>query len=218
MSTLEGPRRAAKSGSATSLAILLRGYGADGNDQIGLADPLAEHLPDTVFVAPNAPSPCAVNPSGYQWFPIPWMDGSSEVEMGQGFAAAAAALDGYLDTVAVAEGIGPEKTVLIGFSQGTMMSLHVAPRRTDPIAGIVGFSGRLLHPGSLAAEAVSKPPVLLIHGDADQVVPYTSMPEAEMALKGAGFSVETHTSAGIGHGIGPDGRGRALGFMQGVLA
>ncbi|MEL7414879.1 MAG: prolyl oligopeptidase family serine peptidase, partial [Pseudomonadota bacterium] len=88
----------------------------------------------------------------------------------------------------------------------------------DPIAGIVGFSGRLLHPGSLAAEAVSKPPVLLIHGDADQVVPYTSMPEAETALKGAGFSVETHTSAGIGHGIGPDGLGRALGFMQGVLA
>ncbi|MEL6677976.1 MAG: alpha/beta fold hydrolase [Pseudomonadota bacterium] len=218
MSTLEGPRRAAKSGTGTSLVILLHGYGADGNDLIGLADPLADHLPDTVFVAPNAPSPCGVNPMGYQWFPIPWMDGSSEVEMGQGFAASAAKLNAYLDEVAAGEGIGPEKTVLVGFSQGTMMSLQVGPRRAASVAGIVGFSGRLLHPGSLAAEAVTKPPVLLIHGDADEVVPYASMPEAETALKGAGFSVETHTSPGTGHGIAPDGLGRALAFIQSALA
>ncbi len=214
MTKLTGPRRASKSGKNDSLVIFLHGYGADGNDLIGLADPLAEHLPDTVFLSPNAPQPCTNNPMGYQWFPIPWLDGSSEEAMLQGRAEAIALLDTYLDEMAEAEGIAPDRTILVGFSQGTMMALHVAPRRAEAFAGIVGFSGKLLEPEKLAAEAVSKPPVLLVHGDADEMVPPASLPEAADALVKAGFEVYTHISKGTGHGIAPDGLGVALQFIR----
>jgi len=141
MTILSGPRREAQSGNGTSLVILLHGYGADGNDLIGLADPLAPHLPDTIFAAPNAPARCTNNPMGYQWFSIPWMDGSSEAQAATEMAAAVDDLNETLDALAAETGIGPEKTVLVGFSQGTMMSLHVGPRRDAQYAGIVGFSG-----------------------------------------------------------------------------
>ena len=210
--TLSGPRREAASGTATSLVIFLHGYGADGADLLGLAAPLAEHLPDTLFIAPNAPQKSVVNPAGYQWFPIPGMDGSSEGEAAVAFGAASAALNGFLDHVAEDTGIGPERTVLVGFSQGTMISLHVAPRRKSPVAGVVGFSGRLLVPERLEAEATVRPPILLVHGDMDEVVPAASMPAAETALTAAGFSVATHVSRGIGHGIAPDGLGPGPGL------
>ena len=215
--TLTGPSRDAASGTATSLVIFLHGYGADGADLLGLADPLAPHLPDTAFHAPNAPQRSTLNPMGYQWFPIPWMDGSTEAQAAEGLAASAAKLDAFLDELAETTGIGPARTVLVGFSQGTMMSLHVAPRRAAPVAGIVGFSGRLLAPERLAAEALSKPPVLLVHGDRDEVVHPSSMPEAAQALRAAGFEVATHVSKGTAHGIAPDGLGLALGFIRDVL-
>ena len=211
---LSGPERGAASGQATSLVIFLHGYGADGADLLGLAEPLAPHLPDTHFMAPNAPERSVANPMGYQWFPIPWIDGSSEAAAAAGLAASAERLNAFLDDAAVRTGVPPERTVLVGFSQGTMMSLHVAPRRTKALAGIVGFSGRLIAPEQLAAEAVSKPPVLLIHGDADEVVPPSSTPAAAEALRGAGFEVATHISRGTGHGIAPDGLGLALGFIR----
>lgn len=214
MTNLTGPRREAASGEASALVVLLHGYGADGNDLIGLADPLSPHLPDVTFVAPNAPQKCAVNPMGYQWFPIPWIDGSSEVEMGQGFAASSDLLSRYLDEMAAE--FPAERTVLVGFSQGTMMSLHVGPKRASQLSGIVGFSGRLMQPGSLA-DAASKPPVQLIHGDMDDVVPPSSMPDAEKALKSAGFDVVSHVSPGVGHGIAPDGLQLALQRIKGWL-
>ncbi|MEO0912106.1 MAG: prolyl oligopeptidase family serine peptidase, partial [Pseudomonadota bacterium] len=141
---------------------------------------------------------------------IPWLDGSTEVEAGIAMAAAVDKFSTFLDEVAEAEGIAPENTILLGFSQGTMMSLHVGPRRKAAFAGIIGFSGRLLQPSALAAEIKTKPPILLIHGDQDDVVPYSSMAEAETGLKAAGLSVETHTSPGTGHGIAPDGLSKAL--------
>ena len=214
--SLSGPSKPAKSGTARSLVVLLHGYGADGNDLIGLADPLATVLPDTQFVSPNAPERCANNPMGYQWFPIPWMDGSTESQMAESFSTSQAALHVFLDEVAEETGIGPENTVLVGFSQGTMMSLHVGPRRAPGYAGIVGFSGRLLAPEALG-EVKTKPPVLLVHGDADPVVPYASMAEADAALKGAGFQVATHTSPNTPHGIAPDGLQMAAGFLRHVL-
>jgi len=125
---LEGGRKASKSGEVGSVVIFLHGYGADGSDLLGLADPLAEHLPDTVFYAPNAPERCIGNPMGYQWFPIPWIDGSSEEEAETGMLAAADDLNGYLDSVMVDEDVLPEQVVVLGFSQGTMMALHVLPR------------------------------------------------------------------------------------------
>lgn len=213
MSILTGPKRDAKNGDATSLVVLLHGYGADGNDLIGLADPLSQHLPDTAFTAPNAPMKCTNNPMGYQWFSIPWMDGSSEEQAIAEMESAIADLNETLDSLAVETGIPPEKTILVGFSQGTMMSLHVGPRRDPGFAGIVGFSGRLLAEEALG-EAVSKPPILLVHGDQDEVVPPASLGHAADALTKAGFTVYTHMSEGIGHGIAPDGLGLALQFIR----
>jgi phospholipase/carboxylesterase len=213
MTSLTGPSRAAASGTADSLVIFLHGYGADGSDLIGLAEPLAPHLPRTRFLAPNAPERCPGNPFGYQWFPIPWMDGTPEAVARAAAVRAFAALDRYLDEVA-AEGMPPERTVLFGFSQGTMMALHVGLRRRAALAGIVGFSGRLLEPESLVDEIRSRPPVLLVHGDQDPVVPFESLAEAEAGLAAAGVPVASHVSRGVAHGIAPDGLGLAVRFIQ----
>ncbi len=215
--TLTGPVRPATSGNADALIILVHGYGADGNDLIGLADPLAPHLPNVMFTAPNAPQRCTNNPMGYQWFPIPWLDGSSQEAAEEGMAAAVVMLNAYLDDMAKTHGIAADRTILLGFSQGTMMSLHIGPRRDDQLAGIIGFSGRLLNGENLKSEMKSKPPVLLIHGDSDDVVPPSSLPEAADGLTAAGLSVYTHVSEGIGHGIAPDGLGLSLQFIKEVL-
>jgi phospholipase/carboxylesterase len=215
---LNARQRAAKSGQADSLVVFLHGYGADGADLLGLADPLAQHLPNTAFAAPDAPTPCVANPMGWQWFPIPWLDGASEEEMRAAMAESALALDAWLDHAAQAHDLGPERIVIVGFSQGTMMALHVLPRRAQAVAGIVGFSGRLLDPAALASQARARPPVLLVHGDADEVVPPDSLPQAAEALTGAGFEVYTHMARGLGHGIDPEGLGLALQFVHKVLA
>ncbi len=210
-------RRAARSGTATSLVVFLHGYGANGEDLLGLADPLAPHLPDTAFVAPDAPDPCINNPIGFQWAPVPWLDGSDEVRAAADFARSADLVNAMLDGLIAETGLGPDKVILFGFSQGTMLALHVAPRRTEQLAGVAGFSGRLMVPDRLAAEAVSKPPVLLVHGDADDVVPFPSMGEAGRVLQEAGFTVYGHVMHGTGHGIAPDGLGVALTFMRECL-
>lgn len=207
-------RKAARSGEASSLVVFLHGYGADGADLLGLADPLAPHLPGTVFVAPDAPEPCAGNPFGRQWFPIPWLDGSSEAAAAEGLARSAADLDAFLDAQLLAEGMTPDRLAVVGFSQGTMMALHVLPRRSEPVAAIVAFSGRLLRPEALAAEARSKPPVLLVHGDQDPMVPFADMELAGRALTGAGFQTWGHVMKGTGHGIAPDGLSVALSFLK----
>ena len=218
MPILIGPRAAARSGQTKSLVILLHGYGADGNDLFGLSGPLAQHMPDTAFRSPNAPERCRVNPMGYQWFPISWLDGSAESEMEAGFYRSATILDDYITEAMTEEGVGLAQTALVGFSQGTMMSLHVAPRRAKQLAGVVGFSGRLLEGGNLNDEALTKPPLLLIHGDQDEMIPVAALSEAQTALADAGFEVRSHISRGIGHGIAPDGLGLALGFLAEHLA
>ena len=211
--SLTGPRRAARSGTATSLVIFLHGYGADGNDLIGLAGPLGQHLPDTAFLAPNAPERCAVNPGGYQWFPIPWIDGSPESARDESYRRSLGVLDGWLTQAMEAEGVAPARTAVVGFSQGTMMALSVLPARAEPVAGLVGFSGRLLEPEALAT-ARAKPPVLLVHGDRDEMVPVASLDEAKRGLASAGFDVRTHVSRGVAHGIAPDGLELARAFLR----
>lgn len=204
--------------TADRLVILLHGYGADGGDLLGLADALMPHLPGTAFVAPDAPERSAMNPAGYQWFPIPWIDGSSEEAASEGLERAAADLNAFLDQMLEDEGLDPGAVALFGFSQGTMMSLHVAPRRAAAFAGIVAFSGRLLEPERLADEVRSRPPVLLVHGDADDVVPPQSMAHAAEGLEGAGWTeVYAHVMTGTGHGIAPDGLGVALGFLRQIF-
>ncbi len=214
MRKLKAGRRAAKSGDSKSLVILLHGYGADGNDLLGLADSLAGQLPDTVFVAPDAPNRCSGNPMGYEWFPIPWLDGSTEQAAYAGMMRALEDLDGFIDATILSERVTAAETILLGFSQGTMMSLQIAPRRAAPVAAVVGFSGRLLAPEKLAGETKSKPPVLLLHGDCDDMVPPTSMPAAAAVLGAAGFEVHTHVSKGMAHGIAPDGLAVASRFMR----
>lgn len=206
------------SGELRSAVVFLHGYGANGADLLGLAEPLAEHMPDTLFLAPDAPERCAGAPMGFQWFPIPWIDGSSEEEAMRGTRAAVEDLNAYLDGVMVDNDLLPEQVVLFGFSQGTMMALHVAPRREDAVAGVVAFSGRLLEPDLLADETVSRFPVLLVHGDQDDVVPPQSLPAAAEALQQAGFrDVFAHVMKGTAHGIAPDGLSVALAFMRAQL-
>ncbi|MFN3823988.1 MAG: alpha/beta hydrolase [Pseudorhodobacter sp.] len=214
---LQFGRRGAAKGAARRMVVFLHGYGADGADLLGLADPLAPHLPDTVFLAPDAPERVAGAPFGRQWFSIPWLDGSSEDESRAGLVRAEADLNAFLEARLAEEGLGPEALALVGFSQGAMMALHVAPRRPVAIAGVVAISGRLLAPERLAAEAVVKPPVLLIHGDADPVVPFQDMGLAGNALTAAGFTTYGHVMEGTGHGIAPDGLSVALAFLRDVL-
>ena len=215
---LTAERRAPVSGQTRSIVVFLHGYGANGADLLGLADPLGEHLPDTLFVAPDAPETVPGMPFGFQWFPIPWIDGSSEEEAARGMAAAVEDLNAFLDALMVDEDVLPEQVVLFGFSQGTMMALHVAPRRDDAVAGVVAFSGRLLSPETLADEVVVRPPVLLVHGDQDDVVPPQSLPQAAEALQQAGWQdVYAHIMKGTAHGIAPDGLSVALAFMRDKL-
>jgi phospholipase/carboxylesterase len=215
---LNSERREPQSGETRSVVVFLHGYGANGADLLGLADPLSEHLPDTLFVAPDAPESVEGMPNGHQWFPIPWIDNSSEEESERGMAQAVQDLNAYLDALMVDEDVLPEQVVLFGFSQGTMMALHVAARREDEVAGVVAISGRLLLPESLADEAVSRPPILLIHGDQDDVVPPESLPQAAEALQEAGWvDVFAHIMKGTGHGIAPDGLSVALAFMRDKL-
>jgi phospholipase/carboxylesterase len=207
-------RVAAASGTGKSMVVFLHGYGADGADLLGLADVLAPHLPDTVFIAPDAPEACAGNPFGRQWFSIPRFDGSSEVEAAAGVNRSSDDLNAFLDARLAEEGLTPKALALVGFSQGAMMSLHVAPRRDVAMAGVVAISGRLLRPQVLAMEMKVKPPVLVMHGDRDDVVPFGEMQIAGNALVAAGFETFGHVMKGSGHGIAPDGLGVAMQFLK----
>lgn len=214
---LDMKRREAASGETKSVVVFLHGYGADGADLLGLADPLAEHMPDTTFIAPDAPEKCAGNPMGFQWFPIPWLDGSSEEDSMKGANQAAEDINAFLDQVLEDEGIIPSQLVVFGFSQGTMMALRVLPRRADPVAGLVAFSGRMLEPDDFATHIQSKPPVLLVHGDQDEMVPPGHFSESGEVLQANGFETYGHIMKGTGHGIAMDGLSVALSFMADKL-
>lgn len=211
---IDGPRRPAASGETKALVALLHGYGADGHDLFGLAEPLASVLPDAAFVSPHAPEPMGMTPNGRRWFPIPWIDGAPEAEMQASFIRSAGLLDMFLDAELARHGLSDAALALVGFSQGTMMSLHVAPRRAAACAGIVGFSGRLVAPERLAEETRVRPPVQLIHGDQDELLPASDMLAAASHLADAGFEVGTHLSRGVGHGVAPDGLQTAAAFLK----
>jgi len=216
MPRLSGPSHPpAAGGKPRRLVILLHGLGADGNDLIGLAPYWARLLPGAEFLSPNAPFPCDMAPYGYQWFSS--QDRSPEAVLG-GVRAAAPILDAFIGEALERRGLTSSELALVGFSQGTMMSLFVGLRRTEPVAGIVGFSGRLLAPELLASELRSRPPILLVHGTEDPLVPYSSLGAAETALKAAGVPVETVTSVGIGHSIDDQGLRRGGQFLKDVLS
>ena len=201
------------------LVVLLHGYGANGRDLVGLADMLGAHLPDTAFIAPDAPTQVpSMAGQGYRWFPIPWIDGASEHESARAMQQATTLVNAFLDKTLADEGVAPENTVLFGFSQGAMMALHVAPRRARAVAGVVAFSGQLVNPSALADETQVRPPVLLVHGDRDDVVPPQSLPAAAQALRHARWQeVKTHIQSGAGHELTPEGLAVAVNFMQRVM-
>jgi phospholipase/carboxylesterase len=213
---LDGPRLApASGGRARSLVVLLHGYGSNGDDLISLAPLIQPVLPDTAFVAPNAPSSLPHMAQAYQWWPIQTF---SMVERATGAASAAPGINRFLNDELAGLGLGDDRLLLIGFSQGTMMALHVGLRRPKPLAGIVGFSGMLVSPEQLKNAIQSRPPILLVHGTADDVVPVGSLSLAEHALRDAGIAVETHVSDGVGHTVDPGGLSAAAAFARRVLA
>jgi phospholipase/carboxylesterase len=212
---LSGPRRPpASGGGPKQLVILLHGLGADGNDLIGLAPFWAPLVPEAEFVAPNAPFPCDMASYGYQWFSA---QDRSPAAVLAGVRAAAPMLDAFIDEALNERGLTDADLALVGFSQGTMMSLFVGLRRAHPAAGILGYSGRLLAPELLASELRARPPILLVHGTEDPLVPYTSLAAAESALKTLGISVETLSSPGIGHSIDENGLRHGGRFLRDVL-
>lgn len=201
-------------GRASRLVLLLHGYGADGKDLLGLAPHWAQRLPETVFVAPNAPFPCELG-FGHQWFGF--QDRAPE-EIAAAALAAASLLEAFIDAELERRGLDESRSALVGFSQGTMMALHVAPRRARAVAAVVGYSGALLAPERLAREIRSRPPVLLIHGDADPVVPYAELGRAAEALEAAGVPVRTETRPGLPHAIDEIGLLRGGAFLGEAFA
>ena len=213
---LSGPSRPpVAGGKPRRLVILLHGLGADGNDLIGLQQYWGRLVPEAVFVAPNAPFPCDMAPYGYQWFSV---QDRTPAAMLAGVRAAAPVLDAYIDEELQKRGLADSDAALVGFSQGTMMSLFVGLRRAKPLAGILGYSGRLIAPDLLASELRSRPPVLLVHGTEDPLVPFESLAMAETALKDAGIVVETLACVGTPHAIDPEGLQRGGSFLREVLS
>jgi phospholipase/carboxylesterase len=204
---LDGPRLAPRSGPAKQLVVFLHGYGADGNDLIEIGRAWQQVLPRAAFVSPHAPEPCGQAPVGRQWFPLTFRDPN---ERWIGVNKAAPLLERFLEAELARHELPPSALALVGFSQGTMMALHVGLRRAVAPAAIVGYSGLLVLPPELNAEAFaaeikSRPPILLVHGDADDLIPVQALFQAAQGLAALEVPVEWHLSAGIGHGIDAEG-------------
>src|SRR5947199_5272429 len=213
---LTGPSRPPVAGGPPKrLVILLHGLGADGNDLIGLHQYWGRLVPEAEFISPNAPFPCDGAPYGYQWFSV---RDRTPAAMLAGVRAAATALDAYIGEELQKRGLDEKDATLVGFSQGTMMSLYVGLRRERPLAGILGYSGRLIAPDLLAGELRSRPPVLLVHGTEDPLVPFQSLAAAETALKTAGVPVETLACVGTEHSIDPEGLQQGGHFLREALS
>jgi len=220
MAELDGPRIAPRSGLAKQLVVFLHGYGADGNDLIDIGRAWQGLLPDAAFVSPHAPRPCGQAPTGREWFPLTFRDPG---ERWAGVTMAAPGLDSFLDAELARLSLQPSALALVGFSQGTMMALHVGLRRPVSPAAIVGYSGMLampedLDPTSFAAQIKSRPPVLLVHGDQDPLIPVQALFHAAQSLAALEVPAEWHISPDIGHGIDQEGLRQGGEFLARQLA
>ena len=214
--TLTGPTLAPRAGGPPrQLVVLLHGVGADGNDLIALAPALGEALPHAAFIAPDAPQPCDMAPVGRQWFSL--QDRRPEALL-RGVRAAAPVLNAFLDDRLARHGLDDSRLALVGFSQGTMMALYVAPRRPRPCAAVLGHSGALIGAETLPAEARSRPPVLLIHGDADDIVPVRALDLAVRGLQAAEIPAQWRVRPGLPHAIDPDGIRCGAAFLEAAFA
>jgi phospholipase/carboxylesterase len=190
--------------------VLLHGRGSNGDDLIGLADAIASHFPDTAFHSPNAP--VALGGGAYQWFVV---DGYESRE--PGLQQAAPVVNEFIDGLLKEYDLPASKCALMGFSQGTITSMHIAPRRADQLAGVVGFSGAMFSGASLADEMQSKPPFILIHGDDDMVLDSKETEIAAKRLEELGVPVSMHILPGLPHSIDQRGLSLAVGFLERVL-
>jgi phospholipase/carboxylesterase len=203
----DSPRIAPRDGPARQLVVFLHGYGADGNDLIEIGKAWQGLLPHAAFVSPHAPRPCGQAPMGREWFPLTFRNPD---ERWNGVNAAAPELEKFLDAELARHRLPPSALALVGFSQGTMMALHVGLRRAVAPAAIVGYSGMLSLKDDSDIEGYrpqirARPPVLLIHGDADELIPMDALFHSAQTLAALDVPVEWHLSAGVGHGI--DGEG-----------
>ena len=213
--TLNGPTLAPVSGGKPQqLVIMLHGVGSDGNDLIGVAPYFQKILPAAFFISPHAPFAFDMAPTGHQWFSL--QDDSLAARLA-GAQTAAPILDAFIDQQLAATGLADDRLALVGFSQGTMMALHVGLRRANPMAGILGYSGMLVAPELLAESIKSRPPVYLVHGDADEVVPVGALPEAVAGLDTVGVDVKFHSCPGLGHGLDEDGISHGMEFLAGIF-
>lgn len=209
MAELDGPRWGpASKGTPKQLVVLCHGLGADGYDLIDLAPTWANALPDAAFVAPDAPDRCDLGPTGRQWWSV--ADRSPPV-VEVGVRRAATFLSPFVDAELARLGLPPDAYALMGFSQGAMTALFTGLRRTTAPRAILAFSGALIGPDSLADELTHRPPVLLVHGEADEVVPVERSRDAERVLRAAGVPVEATYVPRLGHGI--DDTGLAMGAL-----
>jgi phospholipase/carboxylesterase len=207
---IDGPRVPPASGRpARSIVILAHGYGSNGEDLISLAPYWRQALPDTLFIAPNAPEPCRDAPGGYQWWPV-W-----NTDRRMGARHAAPVLDAFIDAELARHGLAEDRLALVGFSQGTMLSLYAAPRRARQVAGVVGYSGMMVEGDE--GELRTRPPVLLVHGDEDPMIPIAAFHQAEATLERLGFPLASHVSSGLGHSIDIEGLRLGGAFLLRVL-
>jgi phospholipase/carboxylesterase len=215
MDVLKTYRVEPENSKPSALVVFLHGLGADGQDLISLAQPFSESLPDAAFVSPNAPFHCDMAPMGYQWFSLQEWTTESILH---GVQEAAPILDNFLDEQLSHYGLDDSRLAIVGFSQGTMMSLYVAPRRKKKIAAVLGYSGALVWEDQVSYETLAKPPVMLIHGSVDPVVPVEAYHHARHTLEQAGFEVSGGITQGLMHGIDPQGVDQGRKFLKKALA
>lgn len=208
---LSGPSAPTASGNpARQLVVFLHGVGSDGDDLIALAPYFAHWLPDAAFLSPHAPLPFDMAPVGRQWFSLQNLNSQA---ISEGVAGAAPSLDAYLDEQLAAHGLTDADLALVAFSQGTMMALHVALRRARPCAAVVGYSGLLAAPEKLPVEVTARPPILLVHGEEDEVIPHDFLPLAEKALSVVNVVVDTLSCPRLGHSINDEGLTAGIQFV-----
>ena len=199
----------------TSAVIFLHGLGSNGDDLLGLAPYFEKELPNTAFLAPNAPHPVMMTYNGFQWFDL-WDRSTMQIE--QGVRAAAPLIVDLVSGTARRFNIPPSKIILVGFSQGTMMALHAGLRLIDGLGGIVGFSGAMISPETLAEEKLQHmPPVLLVHGLADPIVPAMASSYAENTIRAAGGEVRLVQRPFLVHSIDDTGIAEAVSFAKKIL-
>ena len=206
-----------KSGNTSQLVIFLHGYGANGADLINISQSFKNYFPNMSFLAPDAPFKCEGLPGGYKWFDLPWLDNSKEDDYIKTFEESLFVLDEWLTQKVKSENVQDKDVFLFGFSQGTMLALHSATSRKKSLGGVLGFSGKLVEETRFRKNLSSKCPILLVHGDQDDIVPYENSSYASEKLQKQDFKVNFHLTRGVGHGISPEGLQHALNFLNQII-